>query len=512
MSIETLGSNPLPPDGPLDVSPQSDLGQKGPTVQEEYNLIQLPPTTSEQQGVPTELSELEQPELSKTSRAYKAGYFVGKILTKYKKFGGQAGTAIQLGSEHTSTESLDLASSNQDEPVSIANSQNKAESDVESSFGQGSGAEIITGIPDHLKDEAIGRPNNKEAEPLGDISPEPEVTASLEKEFSAQEAARLIIERGYAIEASDVTDQSSDTERNNIIKHVPVKRALWNNDPTKDDPVEELTEQESLKGLVDFLETFILEAESQGRITNTVESARDMLENLTYIGEKEYGEATKAIAAYWKTFLDEDPSRQICVLTKIAEVVSSGSKVKSDKYLLNRILENFTDEEIEQYGDRLITELHDIDADPEDVKVILLDDWTISGSQLRSAYSAITGHPEFSKFAKQVEINLIAASPDRIENGLEVGGAWEEDVSGSVPVKAYIKAHKSSKAKRSDAVISGSHSSVDYDFETTLESMVTEHMFNTGKPTVMPPTSNIVRRYRYAPLPRIEKLNDRRKR
>lgn len=329
-------------------------------------------------------------------------------------------------------------------------------------------------------------------------------------EFDPREAAEKLRDQGFARNSDRISDQITD-DRDNTIQYAPSQRALWGSDPTDDEPVEELTERESIEGLVGFLEEFIQVAEAAGESGGDVVRARDMLENITYIGEKEYAEAVQVFAEYWKSYLDEDPKRQLCVLTDIGRF-SNSSKVKSDKYFFNRILEQFSDEELDTYGDRIVTELGDVTADLEDLKIVLLDDWTISGSQLRNVYRAISGSSKYSKYIQQLEINLIAASPDRVENGLEVFELWTEEDGpepDNIPVKAYIKAHKAKTSRRSDSIITGSHSSVDFDFESTLETMIKEHTFNTETKTIMPPSSNIIRSYRYAELAEIDRFKKR---
>jgi hypothetical protein len=190
-----------------------------------------------------------------------------------------------------------------------------------------------------------------------------------------------------------------------------------------------------------------------------------MLDSLTFIGEKEYAEGAAGLAAYWKRYLDSDPGVQLCALAYI----SRGS-VKSDAYLLERILENFSDQELKRYAGRLIVGIRHLSAPPKKTKIVLLDDWTISGSQMRHARGRLledlplsNGTGAARSYTKSLEINLLTASEQRIHKGLEDCEGAEKNP----PVKAYFMSHKSDgrvKAKANGGYTSGTHSSVDYDF------------------------------------------------
>ena len=478
MSLETLSpQQDIPtkvndtdlPYSPAEMIQGEDIGKLSETpVSLDYSLPLDPEPMSQPiiEATAHEASILVTEDDPNTERRQELGSLVGSILGKHQRFGDQDDLVLDAGKDERETESGDA-------PIDAR---------------------------------------------MSDETPSQEGHIGASGEHDPKEAVDRLRDQGFVKDADHIRDQITE-ERDNTIQYVPIKDALWGSDPSEDAPIEELTERESIEGLVGFLEEFIQAAEAAGESGGDVIKAKDMLENITYVGEKEYAEAVQVFAEYWKSYLDEDPKRQLCVLTDI-DRFSNSSRVKSDKYFFNRILEQFTDDELDMYGDRIVTEPGDITAELEDLKIVLLDDWTISGSQLRNVYRAISGSSKYSRYVKQLEVNLIAASPDRVENGLEVFELWrDEDESTSpdnIPVKAYIKAHKAKTAKRSDSIITGSHSSVDFDFEGTIEPMIREHIFNTGTKAVMPPASNIVRPYRYSQLAEIDRFkrrqNDRRNR
>ncbi|HMI09327.1 MAG TPA: hypothetical protein VK497_02910 [Candidatus Saccharimonadales bacterium] len=253
-------------------------------------------------------------------------------------------------------------------------------------------------------------------------------------------------------------------ERTNIVKY-------W------ESPNEEgsRTEHEVLDELNTYLETAMACGRKLGDGSGA--AAKSLHDNLTFIGEKEYQEATTGIALYWKALLDRHPEQQILALAGITKKFShfrdKKEEIKSDDYLLDNILAHFSDEEVEKYKGRLITDSSEIATkDASDLRVILLDDWTISGSQLQSAASGF--RHSFPQFASSVEIQLIVANNERITRGLDrMPGdpSFRSDLP--VPVRAYFRAHDAPAAPHSEAHITGSHSSVDYDFETTIDEIVT---------------------------------------
>lgn len=256
----------------------------------------------------------------------------------------------------------------------------------------------------------------------------------------------------------------------------------------------DLTESEVLHQL----DAFLADIGTLGDLDmSLVADAWYMRENLTFIGEKEYREAAAGIAASWMTSLEADNDLQIyAVAGEIAKLKKATYKnqIKSDEYLLDNILANFTEGDWEKYGDRIIVDRDDIAKIPkEHLRVVLLDDWTISGLQLSIAYSSLSR--QYPELKDSIEAQLIVASEERIKHGL--AASWLRD-SESIPVKAYFLAHDSIEAEHGTH-ITGYHSAVDFDFEVTIKNMVgaaRELLGADGKDVHMPPGTNIVRPYR----------------
>lgn len=356
-----------------------------------------------------------------------------------------------------------------------------AELDVEATGGGGSYVDNYSLTPVKFSEVEI--------HPAGagdEISPE-EVCWRLESEGVVKVAPRL--DEQLAGKAED---------RSNVITCIAGMNKSLGTDTSNDRYRRyraDLTESEVLRQLDTFLAGII----DLGDLDISLAAdAWYMRENLTFIGEKEYKEAAAGIAASWMASLEADDDLQIyAVAGEIAKLKKATYKnqIKSDEYLLDNILANFTEGDWEKYGDRIIVDRDDDIANmpKENLRVVLIDDWTISGWQLGKVYNSLSG--QYPELKDSIEVQLIVANEERIKHGL--AASWLRN-SESIPVKAYFLAHDSIEAEHG-AHITGYHSAVDFDFEVTIKNMVgaaRELLGADGKDIHMPPGTNIVRPYR----------------
>ena len=355
-----------------------------------------------------------------------------------------------------------------------------AELDIEATGGSGSYVDNYSLTPVKFSEVEI--------HPAGasdEISPE-EVYWRLESEGVVKVAPRL--DEQLAGKAED---------RSNVITCIAGMNKSLGTDTSNDRYRRyraDLTESEVLRQLDTFLAGIIDLGDLD---VSLAADAWYMRENLTFIGEKEYKEAAAGIAASWMASLEADDDLQIyAVAGEIAKLKKATYKnqIKSDEYLLDNILANFTEEDWEKYGDRIIVDRDDIAKMPkENLRVVLLDDWTISGLQICRVYNSLSG--QYPELKDSIEVQLIVTSEERIKHGL--AASWLRN-SESIPVKAYFLAHDSIEAEHG-AHITGYHSAVDFDFEVTIKNMVgaaRELLGADGKDIHMPPGTNIVRPYR----------------
>jgi hypothetical protein len=239
--------------------------------------------------------------------------------------------------------------------------------------------------------------------------------------------------------------------------------------------------------------------------------AEDIYENLSFIGEKELAEATHAIAEYWKTYLKDNPGVSLFIITsKTFEADSEEveddeiqdddighvSENKSDEYILDRILSNFNDEELCECGERLLfSDSEYNERDPQKIKTVVVDDWIMSGQQMRDTLDRTFEHIK----PESLEINLVISNEDRLAHGFT-----SSHVATPIPVKAHFRSRTADHPYASQfggAYLTAAHSTGDYPFEGTMGEIVdalNRTRLHGAEKFYMPPLANIVRPY-YAP-------------
>lgn len=309
-------------------------------------------------------------------------------------------------------------------------------------------------------------------------------------------------------------DQAGDTTRQGLIVSAARMEYGLGSDTSISGNVPDVRTYTEHQALV---ETMLLleDAMTHPEISEEVAArARDIYENLSFYGEKELAAATYAIAEYWKAYLEHDPRAVLFIVTRTtfedenleSEDANSPtselgyiSENKSDCYIVDHVLSNFSDEQLQKYGDRLIfsaTEIIERELLP--TKTIVLDDWIMSGQQMQDTLSKL-----FEQMAPEdVEINVIASSRERLANGFTC-----DQVADPIPVKACFTSHPATHQYASEfggSYLTAAHSTGDYPFEGTIEEIVQAlNEVATSEVVYMPPLTNIIRPY-YSPdyLPR----------
>lgn len=322
-------------------------------------------------------------------------------------------------------------------------------------------------------------------------------------EERASKAATRIERGGYADIAPSFAEQLADESRKT--------KFTYNNLPAHVDPAgweeKETTEIEGLRDLDNFLQSFIdatKQSDGSFEFPGEAEQAMSMLERLTFVGEKEYVAAARGLGAVWKAYLDGDPDRKLCVITAISNSKKYPGKQKSDQYLRQRIMDTFSEDDLERYSGRIVDNLDVIqDESPENVRVVLLDDWAISGRQISRVYNELAGDLVYQKFLGSVEVNLLAAPQERLANGLEDPDDADRP---PIPVKAYYKSAYAPQARTSkNSHISGIHSTVNFGFGTPINSMV-KRLNKLGVEAQLPALASIVSPYKKGKQSKEDKL------
>lgn len=315
----------------------------------------------------------------------------------------------------------------------------------------------------------------------------------------AKEAAERMELRGFAKLAPRFVNQVADDSRTDAFTyglHFLPEELLVNNHG-------QMTEAQGLKELYGFLTRYLKDTRDHTgayRYPEVAAQAQSMLDNLTFIGEKEYTEAVHGLAQYWKMYLDADANRQVCVLARVSDSAKYPGVLKSDVYLRDRILQTFTDEELKRYSGRIVGEFDDVSAEPEKTKIVFIDDWSISGTQLRRVHEELSRDRRFLRYvgAGSVEANLLVGSQEQLQKGIPLKDGIVS--KRSLKVRAYFQSHHAAPAMNPNkGHVTGLHSSVNFDFEGPINRSMVKILANMGRMRMRQPLialANVVRPYR----------------
>ncbi len=331
-----------------------------------------------------------------------------------------------------------------------------------------------------------------EEESLPIIQPTPDAGINLsDEQIKHPEAIAQAIElQHYARQTPRFIEQAKDSSRTNILKYRPY---------IDSNPIA-ITEHEALNQLRQTLDR-LLASSLPDEHRHEIEDIRN---NLTFLGDKEVRKSTPGMAVLWRNFLEEDPKNVLCLTTLHKTNEGENTRLKSGPYIIGKILDNFTDEELAAYKGRIIDDplkLPELGVDPNYTRIIAVDDSTISGSQLKDilremdtpemapylGLAKVKHEWEDEIYLKSVEINLLAAPGKLLEHGFQV----YLDAAGQqtrVQVKAYYKNHEVEGHVRTTSA----HSSMDWGFEETIRFAIAAS--DTYLP--MPPLTFIERPYR----------------
>lgn len=305
--------------------------------------------------------------------------------------------------------------------------------------------------------------------------------ASFDANLSNREQLERFNTDGVVKHAPHLDDQLIGGGRDNLIECVvstEVQILSSHSSSVHDRKI--VSERDALRSLDDFLDL----------ASNVDDRAQFLRENLSFIGKKELDEATMCIATVWKAAITSRPDLKILPITEIASSNAwpwERPIVKSDKYILERILENFSYEELESYKNNIILDESRIKK-ADRVKIVLLDDWTLSGKQLSRECERVV--ERFPDKGGSIEIQLIAADCERIKQGLRIFNSHEQEV----PVRAYWMSCDADGDLGGN--ITGAHSSSDYGFSTHIERMAMK-LERSGRGRIdIPELANLVPPYR----------------
>lgn len=295
--------------------------------------------------------------------------------------------------------------------------------------------------------------------------------------------SEVLDERGYFREMPKFQTQVVDTTRTMPFRYKKYDKSYGL-----------ITEHDALTNFSDSLNEFLEQtATPKGigyftteNVRNLREDAISIRENMNFIGHPEYQEAVAGIAERWKAYLEANTDNMLCLHPGVSSLPRyqhqyEGNSRKSDKWLMEDVLLAFSPEEYEKYADRIVSPDYP-GLDPAHTRIVLTEDWSISGQQMKYAFEALAANPAMRPFieANCIEINLLIASAGQLIKGFPV--EYKSEMI-NLPIVSYFLAHDTNieDAPENHAHISGAHSAVNYGFRDMILDMMKINRIATSR-------------------------------
>jgi hypothetical protein len=240
-----------------------------------------------------------------------------------------------------------------------------------------------------------------------------------------------------------------------------------------------MSEIDGLRDLQYFLQAILRNPELPLDPKNPVythQVARSLLNSLTFIGSPELSNAVNVIGSSWLHFLENHTEKHLFVVAGISNSSKYPDQTKSDKYILTQIEQGYKLTQRREIGERFHTNLKGLEQfSPDDVKIVVLDDWSLSGQQIGRVISDFMGNTAYRKYLGAIDLNFVVASGDKIRHGTRVQFQDSMGFQRNVilPTKAVYKANQAeiSVPESGNVHITGLHSSANLGFTSLIDSM-----------------------------------------
>ena len=287
--------------------------------------------------------------------------------------------------------------------------------------------------------------------------------------------------------------QAQDASRDNLVVYVKADNYLGTetSDPSFMESRCETTEYEAINDFVQFIEM------TKHYLPDYMENcAKELIDELVFLGVPELNFAANALAKRLRYYLVEDDNKPVYI--DVGNSLSQcrvKNEMKSSQYILSLVLSKFPDDEFEEYKGRLKVYGGRGEIDKSS-KILFLDDWIISGDQMRERIAVFGAYNNPGDH--KVSVLVMAASSNYIDNGIGADSLWGE---ATYPVEAYYILKNSPDAGGMSRV-TGIHSSTDSTFGCEVDDIAycaIEGGILKGKRIdrlTLPALVNIVRLYR----------------
>lgn len=262
-----------------------------------------------------------------------------------------------------------------------------------------------------------------------------------------------------------------------------------------------VSEAEVITDYYGFLGRVQAAAENDGSPAGEVilSDARRFAVETVFMTKSEREEAARGVGAHYTSFVQADERNTVMffvpanrkdhsqgfVSREVADSIKSTPEIK-DRIIVTSL------EEKEQNVERLRR------LDPNHVKIAVLDDWSVSGNHLASsvAHAAQSLQREgLEGFKKCLEVGLLIARDDQVEDGLTSILQDVESTYGLEPLSLVTYFTAPTRQHYHGPMPTGSHASVDYGFESRIQSMRDYLETATQESERLPWMASIIRQY-----------------
>ena len=252
----------------------------------------------------------------------------------------------------------------------------------------------------------------------------------------------------------DLTLQAQDTSRNNPVTYVVDDGYMGTrtSDPCFRKMRRETTEYKALNEFLYFMK--MVEPYVPDHIKD---DARELRNGLVFLGMSELHFAATALAKRLRHLLKVDNNPVYVDVGNSLSQCRVKNEMKSSQYILSLVLSKFLDDEFEEYEGRL--KVYGGRGEiGKSSKILFLDDWIVSGDQVRERISVFEAYN--NPGAHKVSVLVMAASGDYLDNGIS---AYSQYGGTIYPVEACYRLKNSPDAGGMGRV-TGIHSSTDNTF------------------------------------------------
>lgn len=260
-------------------------------------------------------------------------------------------------------------------------------------------------------------------------------------------------------------------------------------------PQQELTEAEAIQNYFDFLSRVRATA-----VTDETPRGREMLDlsekfanGATYLSVEKRHQALAGLVDRHVSFLRENPN------ARISFYVFHNDREKSQGLLATEAL-RVMEERAAEVKERVVISPALVQDEAGQIKNVILDDWSVTGHQLANhiahALQTVGGVEADDRFKNGLEVNLLVAREDQLADNFAVLSNVEENyrIASPLPVVSYFRAPAA--RQHEGPMPTGSHSSVDYGFESQIDWMRQYVIDKTGETMSLPYLASIVRTQR----------------